>query len=86
MFETMEIGNTANTGNTADGGNIGSAGNIGKAGPAAALRRARGATTACFALNGFVMGMWIVHIPAVERRTGVGHALLGWLLLLLGAG
>ncbi|MFJ8207781.1 MFS transporter [Streptomyces sp. NPDC096033] len=61
-----------------------------KAGPAgaptAALRRARAATTACFALNGFVMGMWIVHIPAVERRTGVGHALLGWLLLLLGAG
>ncbi|MFF4580513.1 MFS transporter [Streptomyces sp. NPDC001389] len=59
---------------------------IGKAAPTAALRRARGATTACFALNGFVMGMWIVHIPAVERRTGVGHALLGWLLLLLGAG
>lgn len=64
--------------------------NIGKAAPTAALtaslRRARGATTACFALNGFVMGMWIVHIPAVERHTGVGHALLGWLLLLLGAG
>lgn len=62
-------------------------GNVVKAVPtAAALRRARGATAACFALNGFVMGMWIVHIPAVERRTGVGHALLGWLLLLLGAG
>ncbi|MFF2198556.1 MFS transporter, partial [Streptomyces sp. NPDC058157] len=54
--------------------------------PTTALRRARAATTACFALNGFVMGMWIVHIPAVEQRTGVGHALLGWLLLLLGAG
>ncbi|MEV7545659.1 MFS transporter [Streptomyces sp. NPDC089915] len=51
-----------------------------------ALRKARAATTACFALNGFVMGMWIVHIPPVEQRTGVGHALLGWLLLLLGAG
>lgn len=50
------------------------------------LRKARAATTACFALNGFVMGMWIVHIPPVEQRTGVGHALLGWLLLLLGAG
>ncbi|MFG2890435.1 MFS transporter [Streptomyces sp. NPDC048248] len=32
------------------------------------------------------MGMWIVHIPAVEQRAGVGHAVLGWLLLFLGAG
>ncbi|MER6216093.1 MFS transporter [Streptomyces sp. NPDC001674] len=52
----------------------------------ATLRKARAATTGCFALNGFVMGMWIVHIPSVEQRTGVSHALLGWLLLLLGAG
>lgn len=44
------------------------------------------ATFAFFALNGFLMGMWIVHIPAVEQRTGVSHATLGWLLLLLGAG
>ncbi|MET9606739.1 MFS transporter [Streptomyces sp. NPDC006512] len=50
------------------------------------LRRARLATFVYFALNGFVMGMWIVHIPAVEARTGIGHALLGWLLLLLGGG
>ncbi|WP_431047954.1 MFS transporter [Streptomyces sp. P1-3] len=32
------------------------------------------------------MGMWIVHIPAVEERVGVSHAVLGWLLLFLGAG
>ncbi|WP_234430733.1 MFS transporter [Streptomyces sp. NRRL F-4489] len=32
------------------------------------------------------MGMWIVHIPGVEHRVGIGHAVLGWLLLLLGAG
>ncbi|MGW7342470.1 MFS transporter [Streptomyces sp. NPDC054854] len=51
-----------------------------------ALRRGRAATFVYFALNGFVMGMWIVHIPAVEARTGIGHALLGWLLLVLGAG
>ncbi|MFE0171200.1 MFS transporter [Streptomyces sp. NPDC059002] len=32
------------------------------------------------------MGAWIVHIPAVEDRAGISHAVLGWLLLLLGAG
>lgn len=51
-----------------------------------ALRPARLATFAYFALNGFLMGMWVVHIPVVEDRTGVGHAVLGWLLLLLGGG
>ncbi|MEU9033171.1 MFS transporter [Streptomyces sp. NPDC048383] len=51
-----------------------------------ALRRARAATFVYFGLNGFVMGMWIVHIPAVEAGTGIGHALLGWLLLVLGGG
>ncbi|MGW6833641.1 MFS transporter [Streptomyces sp. NPDC054949] len=50
------------------------------------LRAARLATFAFFALNGFLMGMWIVHIPAVEHRTGISHAVLGSLLLLLGAG
>ncbi|QKW05084.1 MFS transporter [Streptomyces sp. NA04227] len=50
------------------------------------LRAARLATFAYFALNGFLMGMWIVHVPDVEQRAGIGHAVLGWLLLLLGAG
>ncbi len=50
------------------------------------LRAARLATFAFFALNGFVMGMWIVHIPEIESRTGISHAMLGWLLLLLGGG
>lgn len=50
------------------------------------LRLGRLATFAYFILNGFLMGMWIVHIPVVEQRTGIGHALLGWLLLVLGAG
>ncbi|MFH8484562.1 MFS transporter [Streptomyces longisporoflavus] len=50
------------------------------------LRSGRLATFAYFTLNGFLMGMWIVHIPAVEHRAGVSHAVLGWLLLLLGAG
>ncbi|MEU3073462.1 MFS transporter [Streptomyces laurentii] len=50
------------------------------------LRVARWATFTYFGLNGFVMGMWVVHIPAIEHRIGIGHAALGWLLLLLGAG
>ncbi|MFF7209502.1 MFS transporter [Streptomyces sp. NPDC008238] len=49
-------------------------------------RAARMATFAYFVLNGFLLGMWIVHIPEIEHRTGIGHATLGWLLLLLGAG
>ncbi|WP_371483761.1 MFS transporter [Kitasatospora sp. NBC_00315] len=50
------------------------------------LPTARLATFAYFILNGFLMGMWIVHIPTVEHRAGIGHGTLGWLLLLLGAG
>jgi MFS family permease len=50
------------------------------------LRAGRLATFAYFVLNGFLLGMWIVHIPSVEQRTGISHAVLGWLLLLLGAG
>ncbi|QIQ05945.1 MFS transporter [Streptomyces liangshanensis] len=50
------------------------------------LRAGRLATFAYFVLAGFVMGMWIVHIPVIEHRTGISHAVLGWLLLLLGAG
>ncbi|WP_406473814.1 MFS transporter [Streptomyces platensis] len=50
------------------------------------LRLGRLATFAYFVLNGFLMGMWIVHIPDIEQRAGISHAVLGWLLLLLGAG
>lgn len=50
------------------------------------LRVGRLATFAYFVLNGFLMGMWIVHIPGIEHRVGISHAVLGWLLLLLGAG
>ncbi len=53
---------------------------------ARSLRLARWATFLYFGLNGFVMGMWVVHIPVIENRVGVSHAELGWLLLLLGAG
>ncbi|MFC1415560.1 MFS transporter [Streptacidiphilus cavernicola] len=50
------------------------------------LRAGRLATFGYFALNGFVLGMWVVHIPAIEHRTGVGTASFGWLLLVLGGG
>jgi MFS family permease len=50
------------------------------------LRAGRLATFAYFVLAGFLMGMWIVHIPSIEHRTGISHPVLGWLLLLLGAG
>jgi MFS family permease len=50
------------------------------------VRAARVATFLYFGLNGFVMGIWVVHIPIIEQRVGITHALLGWLLLLLGLG
>ncbi|RDI31953.1 fucose permease [Lentzea flaviverrucosa] len=51
-----------------------------------ALKAARVATFTYFALNGFLLGLWLVHIPTVEDRTGTSHAELGRLLLLLGLG
>ncbi|MFJ5780197.1 MFS transporter [Streptomyces sp. NPDC093094] len=32
------------------------------------------------------MGIWVVHIPAIEERVGISHATLGGLLVLLGLG
>ena len=34
-------------------------------------------------LDGTLMGMWLVQIPAVEKRVGISHAALGSLLVLL---
>nr|WNW41091.1 MFS transporter [Streptomyces sp. Li-HN-5-13] len=50
------------------------------------LRAARVATYVYFVLCGTLMGAWVVHIPAVESRVGIGHAALGGLLVLLGLG
>lgn len=47
--------------------------------------RARIATFSVFALNGFVLGMWVVNIPTIKDRAGVDQSDLGLLLLLLGA-
>src|SRR3984957_10414471 len=48
------------------------------------LRAARVATFAYFAVNGFVMGTWVVHINVIACQAGVGTAMLGYLLLALG--
>ncbi|WP_112237067.1 MFS transporter [Kribbella monticola] len=47
-------------------------------------RAARIATWIYFGLNGFAVGMWVVHIPNVERATNISHSTLGLLLLVLG--
>jgi len=45
---------------------------------------ARRSTFAIFALNGFLLGMWVVNIPEIRDRTGASTVVLGYLLLLLG--
>jgi MFS family permease len=49
------------------------------------LRPARIATRVVFALNGFALGTWVVHIPVIEEDTGISHSTLGVLLLVMGA-
>jgi hypothetical protein len=44
------------------------------------------ATFVYFVLDGTLMGMWLVQIPAVEKRVAVSNATLGSLLVLLGLG
>ena len=50
------------------------------------LRAARAAVFAVFGLNGFMLAMWVVHIPAITDRTGVSNAALGGLILVLAGG
>ncbi|TCO44340.1 fucose permease [Kribbella antiqua] len=47
-------------------------------------RAARIATWTYFGLNGFAVGMWVVHIPNIEHATRITHSTLGLLLLVLG--
>ncbi|RMI31691.1 MFS transporter [Nocardia stercoris] len=49
-------------------------------------RRARVAVFGVFGLNGFLAAMWVVHIPAITGRTGVSHAVLGVLILVMALG
>ncbi|MGJ9421382.1 MFS transporter [Aeromicrobium sp. CF3.5] len=50
----------------------------------ASVRRARIATFGFFALNGYVLGLWVVNIPEIRDRTGASTEQLGYLILLLG--
>ncbi|MEU0249925.1 MFS transporter [Streptomyces sp. NPDC006235] len=50
------------------------------------LRASRVVTFVYFVLNGTLLGMWVVQIPAIEERVGISHAALGGFLVLLGAG
>ncbi|WP_194826091.1 MFS transporter [Nocardia sp. XZ_19_231] len=47
------------------------------------LRLARGAVFAAFTLNGLLLAMWVVHIPAITGRTGVSTSTLSLLVLLM---
>ena len=44
------------------------------------------ATFVYFILDGTLMGMWLVQIPAIEKGVGISAATLGSLLVLLGLG
>ncbi|TQJ09023.1 MFS transporter [Lapillicoccus jejuensis] len=50
------------------------------------IRRARLAVAGVFFAAGFALAAWVVNIPAVQEATGISHATLGGLLLVLGAG
>lgn len=54
--------------------------------PPTHLRSARAAIFGVFGINGFLLAMWVVHIPAIEDRTNIAHSTLGSLLLLLAVG
>ncbi len=48
------------------------------------MTRARAAVFAVFGLNGFVLAMWVVHIPAISGQAGIDKPTLGLVLLVLG--
>ncbi|MGY0503531.1 MFS transporter [Nocardia sp. FBN12] len=47
------------------------------------LRLTRAAVFAAFTLNGILLAMWVVHIPAITDRTGVSPSTLSVLVLLM---
>ena len=50
------------------------------------VRRARLGVFGTFFVAGFGLAAWLVNIPPVQERTGISHATLGILLLILGLG
>lgn len=51
--------------------------------PDRTLRIARLAVFTVFGLNGFLLAMWVVHIPSITDRTGVAKSTLGMFILLM---
>ncbi|MBC7302911.1 MAG: MFS transporter [Nocardia sp.] len=47
------------------------------------VRKARAAVFAAFTLNGVLLSMWVVHIPAITDRAGVPASTLSVLVLLM---
>ncbi|MFD6400628.1 MFS transporter [Nocardia sp. NPDC060249] len=47
------------------------------------FRMARAAVFAAFTLNGVLLAMWVVHIPAITDRAGVSTSMLSVLVLLM---
>lgn len=50
------------------------------------LRRARFGVFGTFFVAGFGLAAWLVNIPVIQERTGISHATLGLVLLVLGLG
>jgi MFS family permease len=50
------------------------------------LTRARYAVFALFASFGIVLSTWAVHLPVLKQNVGLSNAMLGTVLLILGAG
>lgn len=52
----------------------------------AAARHARWAVAGIFFANGAIIGTWAAHIPLVETRLAISHAVLGFALLTMALG
>lgn len=51
-----------------------------------AALRGRRAVAAFFLVNGFIMGAWAPQIPLMLPRHGIGSAVMGLLILVIGIG
>ena len=49
-------------------------------------RAARAGVFGIFGLNGFLLSMWVVHIPTITDQTGISKATLGLMILILAPG
>ncbi len=50
------------------------------------LTKAKVAVSSYFLFGGTVLAVWAVHIPLIQQKTGISHALLGVLLVAAGFG